>query len=439
MSLLSAVMVMELAATPLTLEEVRRASRHSLDAIRAEVEVRRAETNTTVSRSAIFPQVDLSLGAGVSFIGSQRAFSTVPTFSNGMLSGFEQAQVNTRPVEQGRFTFGVSVAQLLYDGGRWWNQIAQSGALEEAARGQLAEQQLASELEATRRFYELVKAQLTLKVLVESYGRTQQQVDRATALYEAGRGSRSAVFDAQTNLANDEINVVRQRQRIGQARLSLLQWLARPDSDVEAVVPSELHQPAVSFDTARALDVARKSRPLFKSLEASVRASELGVAVARSDYFPRISASAQYSRNSPAVELFVDPTRQNVLNVGANLSWDVFSGFQHVATEDRARADVSLAKAQQRQSLVDLESEISRANQAYNAEIEVLAISEKSLLLSREQLNLESERFSAGTGSSLEVRNAQIKLSQAEIAILQGRADVATARAALERAVGGTP
>ncbi|MBL8911194.1 MAG: TolC family protein, partial [Archangium sp.] len=334
-----------------------------------------------------------------------------------------------------RYTLGLSVQQLIYDGGRWWNQIAQSGAQQEAAQGQLVEQQLSSELEATRRFYELVKAQLALKVFEESVSRTRQQVDRATALYEAGRGQRSAVYDAKTSLANDEINVVRQKQRIGQARLALLQWLGRSDADVVAVVP-ETDAPGASIETAQAIELARKQRPLFKSLDANVRAGELGVSVSRADYFPRISATAQYQRQSPDLGLFFDPTRQHLLTVGAQLNWDVFSGFQHIAQEERANADLAQAKAEQRQAIIDLETEIARTNDAWKTEVEVLAISERNFTLSSEQVKLEEERFAAGAGSTLEVRNAQIKYTQAQLSVLQGRADVATARAALERSIG---
>lgn len=436
--MVSLVLSLALASTPLTLDEVRQASRDSLDAIRAQLDVARAESNSKTARSAIFPQVDFNLGAGVSFVGTQRAFSTVPTFdANGGLSGFEQRVVNTQPVEQARYSLGLGVSQLLYDGGRWWNQIAQAGAQEEATRGQLAEQRLSSELEATRRFFELVKAQLALKVFEESVSRTKQQVDRANALYEAGRGQRSAVFDAKTSLANDEINVVRQRQRIGQARLALLQWIGRPDADVEAVVPELVVGQPVT--TADAIESAKKQRPLFKSLEANLRAGELAVSVSRADYLPRVAASAQYQRQSPDLGLFFDPTKQNVLTLGANLTWDLFSGFQHEAQIERAQADLTQAKATQKQSVLDLEAEIARSNEAWKAEVEVLGISERNLSVAKEQASLEEERFAAGAGSTLEVRNAQIKYIQAQLSVLQGRADVATARAALERAIGGTP
>lgn len=441
MSIVSLILATQLAATPITLEEVRKESRKALDAVRAQLDVTRAESQVKSARSVIFPQVDLTLGAGISFFGPGKNFNTVPELDeNREATGrFVQRVVDTPAVDQPRYSIGLSVQQLLYDGGRWWNAISQAGAQEEAARGQLAEQQLASELEATRRFYELVKAQLALKVFNETLARSQQQVERATALYEAGRGQRSAVYDAKTNLANDEINVVRQKQRIAQARLSLLQWLSRPDADVEAVVPEGLDQPSQKADTSKAIELARKNRPLFKSLDANIRASEYAVTVSRADYFPRISVSANYNRNSPDLGVFANPALQNVFGLGANLSWDLFSGFQHVAQEERARADLEQSKAQQKQSIIDLEAEIGRANEAYAAEIEVLAISERNFEVAKEQQALEEQRFSAGAGSSLEVRNAQIKYTQAQLNVLQGRADVATARAALERAIGGSP
>jgi outer membrane protein TolC len=440
-SLLSLVVAGQLAATPITLEEVREASRQQLDAIRARLDVQRAESNSKSARGVIFPQVDMNLGTGITFVGKLKSYQTVPVTdpATNQIIGFQQQVVDTDPVDQGRFSMGVSVNQLLYDGGRWWSRISQAGSQEEAARGQLEEQQLSSELEAVRRFYELVKAQLTLKVFVETVDRSRQQVDRANALYEAGRGPRSSWYDARTNLANDEINVVRQRQRIAQARLQLLQWIGRPDADVVAVTPEDMGQLPPAFDTAKALEAARTKRPLFRSLAANVRASELGITIARADYFPRISLNANYSRGSPNIEFFVDPLRQHQLSLGANLTWNLFSGFQHVANEERARADLAQSTAVERQSILDLEAEIVRANDAYASEVEVLSIADRNLSVAKEQTALEEERFVAGAGSSLEVRNAQIKYTQSQLSVLQGKADVATARAALERAVGGTP
>jgi outer membrane protein TolC len=416
-----------LGATPLTLEDVRAASRQQLDAVRAELDLKRAEQGTRVSTSAIYPQVNLQLGASDTMAGQQKAFPT----------GISSQPIDVDGFNQGNFQLSLGVRQLIYDGGRWWNQIAQSGAQEESARGQLLEQQLSSELEAVRRFYDLLKAQLALKVLESSVARSREQVDRALALYEAGRGPRSGWYDAQTNLSADQVNVVRQRQRITQARLALLQWLGRPDADVEAIAPAGLDTPASLVALDDALSQAKSSRPLVKALERTLAAAKLGTDLATSAYLPRIAASATYSRGSPTAGVFFDPTRQHTLTLGASLSWDLFNGFGQQAQVEQARIEVTRAEAQQRQSLLDLEAELRRAHDSASVELEVLKLSSGSLGIAEEQLKLEEARFAAGAGSSLEVRNAQIKFTQAQLSVLSGRADVAVARAALARTTGG--
>jgi outer membrane protein TolC len=422
-----------LGATPLTLEEVRTASRQQLDAVKATLDLARAEQNTVLSRSVIFPQANVGFNVSGTFAGPQRAFATVPQ----MDGTFRQEPVDTPGFAQGRFSLSLTVNQLIYDGGKWWKQIAQSGAQEEAARGQLAEQQLASELEAVRRFYDLLKAQLSLKVFESTVVRSREQVERARALYDAGKATRGSVFDAETNLTNDQINLVRQRQRIVQARLSLLQWLGRPDADVEAVPPQGLDAPKALPAVADALDLAHHQRPLLASLEQNLKAAELGVPIAWSTYLPRITANAGYSRSAPSADpFFTDPTKQNALQLGVGLSWDVFTGFSTAAQVRQAEVEVSRAQAQQKQSVLDLEAELRRTWDSANVEVEVLAISESSAKISEAQLKLEEERFAAGAGSTIEVRNAQVKFTQSQLAVLSGRADVAVARASLVRSVG---
>lgn len=434
MSLVGLIVAFHLSATPLTLDEVRSASRQNLEAIRAGLDAAKAQEGVRVARSVIFPQANLALNVGGTFAGPQRLLTTLRQ-SDG---SFAQASVDVAGYSRGRYELALTVSQLLYDGGRWWNQIAQSGAQEEAARGQLAEQQLASELEAVRRFYELVKAQLALDVLQATVVKSTEQLGRARSLFEAGRGSRSAIFDSMSNLANDEINVVRQKQTIAVARLTLLQWLGQPDDDVEAVPPTGLETPAVVPEVLRALEVAKVSRPLVKALERNVRAADLGVRVGWANHLPSVSASAAYVRSSPMADpFFNDPTKQNALQVGAELKLNLFSGFETDAKVAQAQVEARRARAQERQSLVDLEAELRRTHSALAVETQVLGMSQANQRVAEEQLRLEEERFAAGAGSSLEVRNAQIKFTQAQLAVLSGRADVAVARAALERTIGG--
>jgi outer membrane protein len=435
--MIHAIVLCLVSSTPITVHEVREASKKSLDALNAQFNLERASLQKITSRSAILPTVSLSLGVNDTLAGPQRRFSTVPVQGpNGDVT-FEQRAVETPSFSQGQFNFGLGLAQLLYDGGRWWNQIAQSGHQEEAARGQLEEQQLTSALEAERRFYVLLQSQLALKVLEETRRRSVEQIDRAKSLFEAARGTRGAVLDAQTSAQSDAISIARQKRLIKEAQLSLLQWIARPEADIEAVAPSVQDPPVKSSEEWIAL--ARVHRPLFRSLDEQRQAAETQISISRANFFPRVTVRADYSRNSPSADpFFTDFTKQNALSIGANLSWDLFNGFADETQVNRAKVEVAAFDAQAEQTLVDLKAEIGRSVSAVQAGSEILRLGEANVELAKEQVSFEEERFKAGAGSSIEVRNAQLKLTQAQLQVLQSQAEVAISLASINRAIGNT-
>jgi outer membrane protein TolC len=417
-----------LSGTPITLDEVRQASRQQLDAVRAELDLKRAGWDRTTARSSILPLVRMTMNAGVFYQGPQGGFVD----ANGTVGA--SAPETTR----GNFSLNLTVSQLIYDGGRWWNQLAQAGHQEEAAKGQLEEQRLASELEATRRFFDLLNAQVQLRALEETVRRSREQVARAKGLYEAGRSTRSAWLDAEANLGHDEIQVLRQKQSIVALRTQLLQWLGRPDEDVEAQAPATLDFTTAAPSYEASLACARQKRPLLHALAENLRARGLGLSVARADYWPRLSASAGYGRSAPSTNLFFAvPHLQNSVSAGFNLSWDLFNGFAHEANEERARLELTRAEKEQVQAVVDLEAELRRTLQTLETELAVLKLSERNLELATQQEMLETERFATGANTPLDVRNAQIKLTQARLGVEQAKANVAVARAALYRVVGG--
>lgn len=425
-------------AAPLTLEDVKAASRQNLEAIRAELAVSRAGLDRADARSVLFPQLDLQLGVSETLAGPQRRFTTAPQIgADGSLT-FVQRPVDIPSFAQGNFQLGLSLTQLLYDGGRWWNQLARTGAMEEAAQGQLAEQQAASELEAVRRFYELLRAQLTLQVLETTVARSVDLLERAKALFEAGRAQKREVLDAEVNLGNDKMASLRQRQAIVAARLSLLQWLGLERRDVEAVTPAGFEREPSGSPPAieRALEVARKNRPLFGVLDAQARGGRLAVDIARADYLPRVSANAGYSRSAPAIDIFVDPSRQHALNFGANLSWDLFSGFATDTQVGRAQSQLTELEKQQRQALLELEAELERAVGSMATQLEVATLAGRNRKLADESFSVEAQRYAAGASSSLSVRDAQTRALQAQLAQVQARIDVEIAQAALVRLTG---
>ncbi len=425
------LVVAQVLAAPITLEEVRAASRDNLTALQAELEVARQQDNRKTARAAILPQLSVNTQVGGQGWSdqdlTQAEFATNPLARQVLAGG------------AGLFQLNAAINQLIFDGGRWWNQISLAGASAEAAQGQLEEQRLASQFEAERRFFELLRAQQALQVLDQSVDRSQQQLERAKSLYEAGRGQKRDTLDAEVNLGNDQISVVRSKQNIIAAQVDLLTWLSRPTGDIEAIAPGSLKgDPAKGPDAGAAMNVAREKRPLLKALANQKRASELAIEVAEGAYFPRVSAQVAYQRSSPLPKVFFDPLLQHRVSAALVLQWDVFSGFSTQAAVGRASTDLRGTELQLIQAERELGGEIRRTTSALDSQLQVAILAEKNRSVAELSLRLAEERFNAGAGSTLEVRDAQIKLTQAQLTQVQGRIDVEIARANLSRIVGSS-
>jgi outer membrane protein TolC len=432
-----AVLVVTSASGALTLDEVRVSARANLDAVQAALDLEEAGEGKRLSRAVIFPQVSLSAEVGASASGPQRFYTTVARPGG---DGYDQQAVDVPSSTRGSYRLSLSLSQLLYDGGKWWKAIAQAGAQEEAARGRLEEQRLVSEMEGVRRFYELLRAQKTREVLTASVARSFSQVERATALYEAGRGRLGDTLDAKINYGNDRISALRQGQAVTAAQSDLLFWLSRPMASVEAAEPAGLGSPPAEvklLDVAAFVERAKTSRPLLKALDRQVAVADAAVGIAQASYLPRVSVGAGYTRSAPSADpFFTDPTRQNAVNVGLNLSWDLFSGFATEANTSRARSDFNQAENTLLRATQELEGQLRSALAALTTQREMLGLSQENLVLAEKASALAEQRYSAGAASTLEVRDAQLKLTQAQLALLQGRIDVEIARAAVSRLTG---
>jgi outer membrane protein len=430
----SLLLSLVLTATPIKLEDVRAQSRQNVQALQAVLEQQRAAQGVVGARSALLPQVSLSTGASRTFQGEQLTLGLVPDGAGGFLQE-ERIQPGQN---RNAFDLSASLTQLIFDGRRW-AELRQSGSLADAAKGEAVEQQATSELEAIRRFFALYGQQARIDVLRATVKRSEEQLERARALFEAGRAARSEAISAQVNLGNDRINLLQAERDLVLAQADLAVWLAAAGTEeLQAVDPGILGvkpEPPPAYESL--LSEARNRRPLLTALESRVRAASAGVSAQRWDYLPRLTGQARYSRGGTSVDpVFTDPSLQNNLTVGVNLSWDLFNGFGTTAAVRQAeyartRAQLDFAQAER-----DLQAEVRRALQTLSTQIATTELATANREAAALGLAIEEERFKAGAGSTLEVRDAQLKLTQAELSLLTNRIDVENARYALQRATG---
>jgi outer membrane protein len=428
-------------ATTLTLAQVRERSRRNAEVRRLELERMRAAEQVQLARAAIHPQ--LNLGAGANAQASQSQRLSLLSVDPSSPTGFSTRTVDTPPSSRSTFELSLRVSQLLYDGGRWWNQIALAGAQEEAAAGQASEQLLAAELEGIRRFYELYRAQEALLVLEETVKRSELQLERARAFFQAGRANKRESIDAEVNLGTDRIGVVRQRQRVISAQVDLAAWLGLPgEGALVAAAPNALDGPRSdsALTVSAALSEARARRPLLRALDSRLKGAERGVDVAGASFWPKVSVNAAAIRQAPSAPVFVGTLeQQNSVSAGATLEWNLFDGFATTARKREAGQVRDQAQVALEQGQREVMGEVRRTVEALATQHEVATIARANRSVAAAGLDLAEQRFLAGSGSTLEVRDAQLKMTQADLARVESAIDVEIARAAVERVTGSSP
>ncbi|QDE69169.1 MULTISPECIES: TolC family protein [Myxococcus] len=424
------------SGTPITLDQARAEGRQNVAAIQSLLDVAMADEDVKLSRAALLPQISVDASAGKIWFGRRQEFITVPDPANP--GGFVRNAVETPSTSTQNYDLGMSLTQIIYDRARW-KQLEQSGVVRDAQKGQAREEADTSELEAIRRFFTLYRSQATLNVLKATVQRSEEQVERAQALFHAGRTGKNEEITAAVNLGTDRINYTAMLGQLVNDQTQLAVWLARPGTDVlTASDPGVLTtEPLPAPSVNEALSSARAYRPLLKTLELRIRAAELRQSIARSEYLPRLVAQGLYNRGGPDASLvFTEPRLQNRFTAAVGLSWDIFTGLSTGASSRRAEADIRKAQLTLEQTAREIEGEVRAAHRTLEAKLEAARLAAQNVEAAVQGLDMQEARFRAGAGSTLEVRDAQLSLTRAELALLENRIDVEIARYSLLRAMG---
>src|SRR5207237_8666624 len=99
----------------------------------------------------------------------------------------------------------LQLSQLVFEGGKWWNNLAAADLGEQASRDQADEQRPQITYLVEQRFDELVRAQRQLAVLAEAATRSRDQANYTQRLFEGGRATQADVYAARANRDNDEV------------------------------------------------------------------------------------------------------------------------------------------------------------------------------------------------------------------------------------------
>ena len=392
---------------------------------------RESEARVRQARSAYMPRVNFSESL-------QR--SNNPVFVFGSLltqhqftaDNFALGPLN-RPDALNNYQSRLAVEQVLYDFRQTSRGVASARLGREIAGEDTRRSNADVILGVLRTYFGVALAAKNLEVAEMSLRSAQADLDRATAIYQAGRSTEADVLALRVHRAEVEEQRIRAANDLAVARAALNDALG-----VDLDRPFELTTPLESGAGPRAntLDdykkTAAEQRPELRQAEMAERLAGTQEELARSFYWPQV-----------VFQGIVEADRQAFYNkAGSNwftavtLRWTLWNGGDTKAKTEQARFAASRAEAMRKRADSAVELEIRKAYLDLAAASQRLEVTTAAVAEAEEAYRIVQNRHEAGLTTVTELLRSETALSAARTRKLAAIYDHRIAAAALEHASG---
>jgi len=371
----------------------------------------------------------------------QQARSAYYPQAYGSLTGVD-AERNSRvaagglnnPIIFERYSNGVTVGQLLTDFGRTHELVKSSNYHAQARQEDVVATRADVVLQVDQSYFAVLKAQTVLQVAQKTVSTRQLVADQVGALAKNKLKSGLDVSFANVDLAQAQLLLV-QAQNDLQASLADLSAALGYATQRTFRLAEEPMPAAPPTELAALLQQALQNRPELISQRLDVNSAKSYATAERDLWFPTITAVG----TAGLTPYGADQLAPRYAAAGFNVNIPLFNGHLYGAL--RSEAD-SQAQAQQ-QYLRTLQDRVVRdvqkawlnANSAYQR----LSLTDQLLQSATQALDLAQERYKLGLSSIIELSQAQLNETQAEIAQAGAKYDYEAQLSALNYQVGRMP
>jgi outer membrane protein len=432
-----------------TLQEcVDYAVQHNLSVKQQYIATQSQENSVNQSMYSFFPTLNASGSGSFNWGRSVDPFSY--TFTNAEIKSINPS---------------LSSNVTIFNGFQLQNTLKQSKLNYLAGQNDLKKIQNDISLSVVSAYLQFLYTKEQLKLTQGRVNESQKQRDRVKSMSDAGAMTQGNLLDAESQLANEELNNITAENQNTIARLSLAQLLELDSiADFDIVTPSvEIPSSSILGATPdQVFQLALTHLPEIKSADFKEKSALTALNIARGSYMPRLtmfgSLSTGYSsttRNLSGTPEFLgffpngyttasgdivlapafkadyvktpistqfDNNRTKAL--GVSLSIPIFNGMSARYRVSNAKLNLLSAQTSLQQSKNTVYKSVQQAVADANAAQKKYQALTKSVAALNEAYSYAEKRYNAGLTSSLEFLTATNNLTRGKVDLLQAKFDL---------------
>ncbi|MGO9094797.1 MAG: TolC family protein [Bryobacteraceae bacterium] len=335
-----------------------------------------------------------------------------------------------------RFGQGIVLSQLVTDAGRTPNLVASSRLRAQASAQDYQRSRYDVLLAVNRSYFDYLHAQALVKVADETVAARQLLLDQVSALARNNLKSQLDVSFASVNVSQARLLLIRAQASVGTAAAELMRALGSDQPAAYRLVDEPL-PPSPSQDPGELIAQALANRPELAGLRYSREAAYKFAAAEKDLSRPTVSLLA-VAGFVPFINQtsLTQPIPKEYEGAAVNVDFPIFNGHlfsaRREAAHQRALESDQMLRDEQERVVRDVRSAWASATTAYQR-IDVTAQFLRQAALA---LNLAQGRYNLGLSSIIELTQAQLNVTEAEVENLSAKYDYRIQYAALQYAVG---
>lgn len=367
-----------------------------------------AKNNANVLNSGYLPT--LVGNSGVTY----NVDNTEAEFSNGDVTVLNGA-------ESSRYNASVDLNYTIFDGlGRSYNykRLKENHKLTELEARETIEQTI---LQLFTVYYNVAQTLENTNNIAETLNISKERLVRAQYQFDYGQNTKLGVLNAEVDINNDSISLMNSQQDLKNFKrdLNLVMGNALVDNfsiDTD-IAFNNLYSKEELIEKAMASNVS------LLQVNKNIDINTLNIKSEKSTYLPTLGLTGSYgwNKSNNNAASFLAVSTNTGLSAGLNLRWDLFDGGSTITRVKNAKINLEAQTIRKEELLVTIDRDFNNAWEDFQNKLNIYKFREDNITTVKNNFDRTEEKFKLGQVNSIEFRQAQINLLNAELSRNQAK------------------
>ncbi|TLP82801.1 TolC family protein [Maribacter sp. ACAM166] len=387
---------------------------YGIEIAKSQIEI--ADNNASILNSGYLPTLTGTAGATYNNNNTTTEFPGQLDENN-----IPRPDISVNHAESQRYNGALNLNYTLFDGlGRFYNfkRLKEQYQLSTLQARETIENTM---LQMFSVYFEIARLTENKNVQKQALEISNDRIKRAEYSFEYGQNTKLDILNAQVDVTNDSINLLNTDQQLANAKRDLnviLNQNLNEDYEVDTTVVF-----ISKFQIVEFMDNAISNNVAILQTETNLNINAYDIKVNKSGYLPTVGLTGSYgwNRNQSPPSAFLSGTlfpgtnsSANSASLGASLTWNLFDGGGTTVRVKNSKITYANQELLRKQVELEVNRDMQNAMAIYENRLKIYQIQEQNVVTNQNNFERSREQFQLGSITSIEFRQAQINLLNAQ-------------------------